>query len=189
MGIFIRTVVITAILLGLYYLYISLNEASYKDNLMPVQNVEQPLTPKKQDEPGKRPVNAPAENITVKICLLNSSGEPKFVNRTAKDEGIKTAIAMLLRGATETEKTQGLYSEIPNNVKLYWVKEQDGKLIINLSESFAKDGGTTSIMARIKQLVKTVKIYNADVPVYLYLDGKKAEYIGGDGVYLKQPLN
>jgi spore germination protein GerM len=44
-------------------------------------------------------------------------------------------------------------------------------------------------MNRIKQLVKTVNALNNKKPIYLHIEGKQVEYIGGDGVYLQQPLN
>lgn len=190
MGIFLRTVIITLVLCLVYYFYVSLNEASYRKELKPPQSAEEQILGKENSkEKENKTEEAEKKEVTIKICLINASGDYKFVNRTAKDEGIQTAVSLLLKGVTEEEKKQGLFSEIPPNTKLYWVKEEKGDLIINLSENFAQGGGTTSVMSRINQLVKTVKIYNPNAPVYLYLNGKKAEYIGGDGVFLKQPLN
>ena len=46
-----------------------------------------------------------------------------------------------------------------------------------------------SIDNRLKQLVKTVVSVSPQKDIYLYLNGKQADVIGGDGVMLTQPLN
>lgn len=182
MKIFLRTLIITLILCVGYYFYVSLNETSYNKIVRVPNEIAQ-----------KAPVSTKAEepqrSKNIKICLLNNSGTCTFVKREADKVGIQNAIELLLVGANSNEKKQGLYSEIPNGTRLYWVREEKGNLIVNLNDVFAQGGGTSSVMARIDQLVKTVKIYNPDAPVYLYLEGKKVEYIGGDGVFLQQPLN
>ncbi len=205
MGIFIKTFIITLLLCLGYFFYVSMNGTSYNNDLnVPEKKNEQGWfwdKDKDVEEP-ERKVEAPDEGekqkpaekpevkvATIKVCFVTPSNDYKFVNRTAKNEGIETAIQLLLEGPSEKEKAGGVYSEIPPKTKLYWVKQKNGDLIINLSENFAQGGGSTSVTARITQLVKTVKIYSPDAPVYLYIEGKKAEYIGGDGVPVKQPLN
>ena len=86
-------------------------------------------------------------------------------------------------------KAKGLYSEIPYGTRLLSIEEENNKIIINLSSDFIKGGGTQSIVNRIKQLVKTVNYNHDKKPVYLYVDNKQVEYVGGEGVYLEQPLN
>ena len=49
-------------------------------------------------------------------------------------------------------------------------------------------GGTESTYTRIKQLIKTAKA-NTNLPVYLYINGRQADVIGGEGIMLKQPLS
>jgi len=208
----VRTFIITLLLCLGYYFYVAMNSASYNREIDVPQkkNEMQWFWDKKgkkdkggeelarkveaPDEDDKKPAEsekkAEARVATIKISMVTPSGDYRFVNRTAKNEGIETAIQLLLEGPNDKEKADGLYSEIPPKTKLYQVKQQkNGDLIINLSESFAQGGGSTSVTARIAQLVRTVKIYSPDAPVYLYIEGKKAEYIGGDGVFLKQPLN
>ena len=59
----------------------------------------------------------------------------------------------------------------------------------NLNAKFTRGGGTTTIINRIKQLKKTVDAQSGKKPIYLQIEGKNVEYVGGDGVYLEQPLN
>ena len=60
---------------------------------------------------------------------------------------------------------------------------------MNLTRNFEYGGGTKSIQNRIKQIKLTVDSFNLKKPVYLYLDGKQVEYMGGEGIYIEQPLN
>ena len=48
---------------------------------------------------------------------------------------------------------------------------------------------TESINNRLKQLVKTVVAILPDKNIYLYIEGKQVDVMGGDGVMNTQPLN
>lgn len=100
---------------------------------------------------------------------------------------IEYAIKSLLKGPTKTEREKGVYSEIPNTSKLLWYKETPSKVIVNISDDFGFGGGGDSLYKRVYQLIKTANS-NTRKPVYLYLNGKQADIIGGEGLMLKQPL-
>lgn len=129
----------------------------------------------------------------VKIFFTKSSnGQDVYVAlpRIKKDNkcsDIEYAIKTLLKGPTSSEKKSGIYSEIPSNTKLIYVKETSKKIIINLSSDFEFGGGGDSLYKRMYQLIKTVN-NNTNKPVYLYINGKQANVIGGEGLMLKQPL-
>ena len=53
---------------------------------------------------------------------------------------------------------------------------------------FETGGGTDSLYKRLYQVIKTAN-RNTNLPVYLYIDGQKAEVIGGEGIMITQPLN
>ena len=101
---------------------------------------------------------------------------------------LNKALNILLRGPIISESKNGMYSEIPSNVDLISVKKENNKVIVDLSSNFGDGGGTQSIENRVRQLAKTVKLYEPNKNVYLYIEGKQVEYLGGDGVYIKQPL-
>ena len=50
------------------------------------------------------------------------------------------------------------------------------------------EGGADSLYKRLYQLIKTAKL-NSSVPVYLYINGQRADVIGGEGIMLSQPLS
>ena len=94
-----------------------------------------------------------------------------------------------MKGSKREERLQGAYTEIPQGTKLLSLKDDGDKIALNLSKEFEGGGGAQSIQARLLQLVKTVNAYAENKPVYLYIEGKKIEYLGGEGIYVEQPLN
>ena len=109
-------------------------------------------------------------------------------NKDIDGSKIKFAINSLVLGPKPNEKAKGVYTEIPSGTSVISIKEMPDKVIINLSANFEKGGGTDSIYKRLYQLIKTSK-HNSDVPVYLYIEGQRADVIGGDGIMLNQPLS
>lgn len=98
------------------------------------------------------------------------------------------AVSLLLSGPNNIELSKGLYSEIPDASRLLSVTTADDRVTINLSGSFAEGGGSDSTYSRMRQLIKTV-LANSDKPVYLQLDGRQADVIGGEGITVTQPLS
>ncbi len=101
---------------------------------------------------------------------------------------LKYSIENLLKGPTKNEQLKGIYSEIPQGTKLLSLEEKPDKVIINLSGNFQQGGGTDGLYKRLYQVIKTSN-KNTTLDVYLYLDGKQADVIGGEGIMINQPLN
>ena len=185
MGVFIRTLIICLIICFGYYTWVYLGKTSYQDELSTNKTtvsqkieVKQPVQKQIQDEKTK-----------IKVCFLSDDNSIRYVQRQIDNPTLEGAILKLLAGPTADEKEKGIYSEIPKDTKLMWVKNESNKIIINLTRNFEYGGGTQSIENRIKQLKLTVDYFNSSKPVYLYLDGKQVEYMGGEGIYIEQPLN
>lgn len=189
MGIFIRTLAITLLFCIGYFTWTYFSKEGYSPELKITDEAKNFVTQdeKPKDEP-KKPENTMQD---VRIAFLNSDGGIKFVDRKAKHKTLYTAVGLLLKGPTEDEIKEGAYTEIPPSTKLISVKknEENGSIIINLSTEFGEGGGTQSIQGRMAQLVRTANLYAGKAPVYLYLDGSKAQYIGGEGVPVLQPIN
>ncbi len=154
-------------------------------NEKPVENVseKQVVTDKPKQQETK-------EVYYSKVYFYGSNGTLTLVKREFQNPvSLNKAVNILLRGPIISETKKGIYSEIPSNVDLISIKKQNGSVIVNLSSNFGNGGGTQSIENRVKQLSKTVKLYEPGKKVYLYIDGKQVEYLGGDGVYIKQPLD
>jgi len=138
--------------------------------------------------------NVPKSYVSIYFIGQNDNKEEvyKVIKReyNAKTDGTKLnfSIKNLLKGPSAKEKSKGIYSEIPQGTKLISLEEKPDKIIINLSGDFEQGGGTDGLYKRLYQLIKTAN-KNTTLDVYLYLNGKQAEVIGGEGIMINQPLN
>ena len=141
------------------------------------------------------PEEGKKEKQTVEVYFLaldeNSNGIYKKVKReiTDGDSKLEFALNELLKGPNLIEKSTGAYSEIPKTTKLLSVKENGNKIIIDFSGDFQYGGGTDSIYSRMMQLIKTSLAITENKQIYLYLDGKQINFIGGEGIMVSQPLS
>ena len=137
-------------------------------------------------------INKKPKIVNVKIFITDSKGNLRSVNRECNTQTQKScfsyAMKELINAPSKWEKSKGFNSEIPSNTKILSIREGNGSIKIDLSSSFEAGGGTESTYVRVKQIIKTANA-NSNLPVYLYINGKKAEVIGGDGIMIKQPLN
>lgn len=101
---------------------------------------------------------------------------------------IRFAVYSLIGGPKVDEQKKGIYSEIPRDSQVISIKEQPDKIIVNLNSAFVNTGGADSLYKRLYQLIKTVKL-NTILPVYLYIEGQKADVLGGEGIMITQPLS
>lgn len=198
MGIFIRTLVITLVFCIGYFLWTYFAKEGYSPELE-ISKEAKNIVVQEKDPNSTRPQNPsnpqtpenPATLQVLQIPFLANDGSIKFVTRKAKHKTLYTALGLLMKGPTDEEKHNGIFTEIPSNAKLISVKknEAEGSIIINLTKEFGEGGGTQSVLARLSQIVKTADLYGGKSPVYLYLDGQKAQYLGGEGIYIEQPIN
>lgn len=139
-------------------------------------------------------INAPKSYVSVYFVGQNKNKEDvyKIVKRPydPQKDGtkIKASIVALLNGPTATEKAHKIYSEVPAGTKLISIEEKPDKIIVNLSSEFENEGGTDGLYKRLYQLIKTAN-RNTSQNVYLYINGKKADVVGGEGIMINQPLN
>ena len=132
----------------------------------------------------------------VNIFFIGQNENHEEVYRAVKREydsdidgsKLKYAVNALVLGPKPAEKAKGVYTEIPSGTNVIYVKEYPDKVIVNLSQEFEKGGGTDSLYKRLYQLIKTSR-HTSDIPVYLYIEGQRADVIGGDGIMLSQPLS
>lgn len=138
--------------------------------------------------------NVPKEFVNVYFLGQNAKKEDvyKVVKRPydSKKDGTKinASINDLLRGPTRKESSHGIYSEIPANTKLLTLEEKPKAVIINLSSDFEQGGGTDGTYKRLHQLIKTAN-KNSSTDVYLYINGKQVDVVGGEGIMINQPLS
>lgn len=159
-----------------------------KNNSSERPNVSQNETPS-DEKPNE--LTTKSEIKVVKIFVTDSKGNLRSVNRKCDTSVEKScfayAIKELISAPTDWEKSKGLSSEIPTTTRVLSVREGSNNILIDLSSAFESGGGAESTYIRVKQLIKT-SLANTKQPVYLYINGKQADVIGGEGIMLKQPL-
>ena len=112
----------------------------------------------------------------------------RVYNKDVDGSKIKFALYSLIGGPKPNERQKGVYTEIPAASQIINIQESSEKIIVNLNSAFVNEGGADSLYKRLYQLIKTAKL-NSSVPVYLYINGQRADVIGGEGIMLSQPLS
>ncbi|MBE9250129.1 GerMN domain-containing protein [Dolichospermum sp. LEGE 00240] len=110
--------------------------------------------------------------------------QPFKVAATQPNQVLEAAFKTLLAGPSEgTDSTT-----IPQGTQLLGLKAENNDVHVNLSENFTTGGGSTSMMGRVGQVVYTATSLNPQANVYIEVNGKLLEVLGGEGVELQQPL-
>jgi len=144
-------------------------------------------------KPEETNLDVPKSYVNVYFIGQNDSKEEvyKVVKReyNFQKDGTKLRFSIdnLLKGPSKAEKAKGVYSEIPAGTRLISLQETPDKIVINLSGDFEQGGGTDGLYKRLYQLIKTAK-KNTALDIYLNINGKQADVVGGEGIMLNQPL-
>lgn len=183
------------ILISIAYVYFSFFNKDYKTSDIKKNisdnEIYNPLIPNTSLEPEAETSNNQTQK-TVKIFLLDNNGKLRPMKRTcdidSENSCFEYAVKELVSAPTKWEKSKGFTSEIPVGTKVLSVRESSNSIMIDLSSNFESGGGAESTYTRIKQVIKTANA-NTSIPTYLYINGKQANVIGGEGIMIKQPLN
>lgn len=158
----------------------------------PVEKEQTEVVKKPTEIPTKNEVKKEKETVSIYFLALdsNDNGIYKKVQREVPlgENKLEFAINELLKGPNIIEKSSGAYSEIPKSTKLLKIKQTGNKVIIDFSSDFQYGGGTDSIYSRMMQLIKTSLANTENKKIYLYLDGKQVNFLGGEGIMITQPL-
>lgn len=178
------------------YIYFSFINKDGLNFHLPQQGEEKPILSEVPDtteieDPSTEEPDLKQEK-TIKIFVVDNNGKIRPVNRQCDLNKEKScfafAIKELISAPSKWEKSKGFTSEIPQSTKILSIRESENSIMIDLSNGFEGGGGAESTYTRVMQVIKTAKA-NTKLPVYLYINGKQAEVIGGEGIMIKQPLN
>lgn len=98
------------------------------------------------------------------------------------------ALRDLFAGPSPEEQRRGLVSEIPAGTTLHGVQVRQGVVTVDLTSAFGRGGGSTSMLARVWQVVYTASQLRSAPEVQILLDGRRVETIGGEGIVIGMPL-
>ncbi|MBW4693549.1 MAG: GerMN domain-containing protein [Lyngbya sp. HA4199-MV5] len=128
----------------------------------------------------------------LQIYWLQTSGSAIALRSspaTIKTDGsqnvvLTAAIDELLAGP----KTAAVTTTIPPETKLRSLAVKNDGIHIDLSKDFTQGGGSTSMTGRLGQVLYTATSLNPGAKVWLSVEGKPLETLGGEGLMLDQPL-
>jgi spore germination protein GerM len=105
------------------------------------------------------------------------------------DSPLTQTINILLRGPTPPELNQGLLTLIPEGSKLISATVRDGTAVLNFSEAFRYNAlGIEGSVAQLKQIVYSATEFSTVERVQILVQGRKHDYLNGDGVYVGKPI-
>ncbi len=82
------------------------------------------------------------------------------------------------------------HGSIPSNTKLLSLEVKPDGIHVDLSEEFAKGGGSASMINRVTQVVETATSLNPDAEVYISVAGRKLDEnnpLAGEGLMVSYP--
>jgi spore germination protein GerM len=141
--------------------------------------------------PGEQTPNQFGQEKGTNIYWLKDNGknfelvpQPVKIATGSPNQVLEKAFQNLLSGPTEgTDSTT-----IPNGTKLLSLKVENNDIIVNLSNEFTKGGGSSSMQGRLGQVVYTATTLDENAKVFIEVDGKKLEVLGGEGLEVGQPM-
>ena len=139
--------------------------------------------------PTPSPSSTPTATATTVAVYFLHDEHVTAVARTAHSTAVATeAVRALLAGPTAAESHEGLTSSIPAGTSLRSIAITGGTAVVDLSAAYGSGGGSLSMSTRLGQLVATLTQFPTVRDVRLWLDGKPAETLGGEGLVVDHPL-
>jgi spore germination protein GerM len=129
---------------------------------------------------------------TVNVYWLKDTGKRlevvpspiKIAGSNNSDAILTGAFKTLLSGPTDSK----LATTIPTGTKLRSVQVRSDGIHVDLSSEFTTGGGSASMTGRVAQIIYTATSLNPSDRVWIDVDGKRLEVLGGEGLELEQPL-
>ena len=101
-----------------------------------------------------------------------------------KDQVLQTALEQLLSQTPNPPAS----TAIPSGTQLLSLKMSSKGVYLNLSDAFTQGGGSESMMGRLGQILYTASSVDPNMPVWISVEGKLLETLGGEGLMLEQPI-
>ncbi len=115
-------------------------------------------------------------------------GSLEAVRRPVPRGPVEARLDAAMRALLAGPGTPGLFTEIPPGTALLGVRVEGGTAIVNFSKTYASGGGSTSMLARVWQVVYTATQFPATPAVQILIEGRRVEALGGEGLMIGAPL-
>jgi len=113
--------------------------------------------------------------------VANSVSVQKSAN---KDQVLQTALEQLLSQTPNSPAS----TAIPTGTQLLSLKVNPQGVYLNLSATFTQGGGSESMAGRLGQILYTASSLDPNMPVWISVEGKPLETLGGEGLMIDQPI-
>jgi len=141
--------------------------------------------------PASPRVQTPSEKA-VKVYWLKDTGNhfavvPSSIALQNSDKPstvLEDAFKSLLAGSTDPKLT----TTIPQGTKLKSLEVRDDGVHVDLSQEFTSGGGSASMTGRLAQVIYTATSLNPNAKVWIDVEGKKLDVLGGEGLEIEQPM-
>lgn len=159
-----------------------------KYSLEQTQTTSPPISP-----PVEQPLpQATTEARQVQICWLNPrENRIELVTKTLTlqkpvqpNQILKIALENLLSGPEEKAYT----TTIPEGTKLINLNVDQEGVHVDLSEQFTSGGGSAAMTGRLAQVLYTATSLDPDSQIWINVEGKPLETLGGEGLIINQPM-
>jgi spore germination protein GerM len=108
---------------------------------------------------------------------------------TFRDAPLTATIEALLAGPNADDLTAGYLSLIPQDTQLISARVENSIAFLNFNEAFRFNTmGLEGYMAQMQQVVLTATQFSTVDAVQILINGRRLEYLGGDGIYIAEPL-
>ena len=173
----------------------------------PPQDAPEPERPDPDDTPDDEPKESPdreEESEPARVTRVRDSNlyfirvtddgkiHPHQVERRISytDSPMTQTIETLISGPTIEELNMGLLNLIPKGTELLSARVQNGTAYLNFNEAFRFNPmGVEGFLAQLQQIVFSSTEFDTVERVQILIDGSEREYLGGEGVYIGEPLS
>jgi spore germination protein GerM len=101
-----------------------------------------------------------------------------------KSQVLQTALEQLLNQTPNPPAS----TAIPTGTQLLSLKINTKGVYLNLSAAFTQGGGSESMAGRLGQILYTASSLDPNMPVWISVEGKPLETLGGEGLMIDQPI-
>ena len=105
------------------------------------------------------------------------------------NDPLTETIQALITGPSGNELDEGLLNLIPNGTQLISAHVQNGTAFLNFNQSFRFNPlGAEGTVAQLLQVIYSSTEFSTVERVQFLVEGAQLDYLGGDGIYVGEPL-
>jgi hypothetical protein len=128
------------------------------------------------------PTTTPVADVAAQVYFVRNEQVATGGASVSGESPLRGALEALMEGPSAFEADLVMTTAIPEGTTLLGVDLSDGLATVDLSGEFASGGGSSSMLARVAQVVFTATQFDTVETVTVTLDGASVASIGGEGV-------